>query len=70
MAALSAGILAFGSKSLPLSVVLSLAGLPLLFWFFATYLPMDHYARMARKWAAEVEKVIYVANRLLNLVVG
>jgi hypothetical protein len=31
---------------------------------------MDHYARMARKWAAEVEKVIYVANRLLNLVVG
>ena len=60
MAALSAGILAFGSKSLGLSVVLILACIPLLFWFDATYLPMDHYARGARRRAAELEQVISV----------
>jgi hypothetical protein len=55
MAALSAGILTFGSRSLALHLAISLATLPLLFWFFATYLPMDHYARGARRRAATIE---------------
>src|SRR5688572_22494927 len=43
LGAMAAGILAFASRSLPLSVALTIACLPLLFWFLATYLPMDHY---------------------------
>lgn len=64
MAALSAGILAFSSKALPLSTVVALSCIPLLFWFFATYLPMDHYARQARRRAAEIEEVL--TNAILH----
>jgi hypothetical protein len=58
MAILAGGILTFGAKALPLFLVGALSITPLLFWFMATYLPMDHYARSARKRAAEIEEVI------------
>lgn len=58
MAILAGGILTFGAKALPLFWIGALSITPLLFWFTATYLPMDHYARSARKRAAEIEEII------------
>lgn len=58
MAALSAGILAFGEKALPERALYVGAIVPMLFWYLATYIPMDHYAREARRRAAQVEALI------------
>lgn len=55
MAALAAGIVAFGTRDGPSVSAAFAAGTPLLFWFYASYLPMDHYARSARKRASEIE---------------
>jgi len=57
MAALSAGIASFGEKTLgPWLWFAALA--PLVFWYFATYLPMDSYARQARSRAGKIENVL------------
>jgi hypothetical protein len=58
MAALAAGIVAFGSQALPSTIVPLAASAPLLFWFYASYLTMDHYARSARRRAADIEIAI------------
>lgn len=51
MALLSAGILTFASKDsrFPTEVIVFIALLPLVFWFSATYLPMDQYGQGVRK---------------------
>jgi hypothetical protein len=43
VAALSAAILAFGSSTLPLGLVGLLAIIPLIFWYYVTFVPMNSY---------------------------
>ncbi|GBF82701.1 hypothetical protein [Aphanothece sacrum] len=50
MALLAAGIFTFGSKvnendKFPFELILFIALFPLVFWFFATYIPMDQYGK-------------------------
>lgn len=56
LALVSAAILTFGKDSLPADWILLLAGLPLLFWFFAQFMPMDRYGVAARNRLKELEK--------------
>jgi hypothetical protein len=56
LALVSAAILTFGKDSLPPGIIMLLAGLPVLFWFFAQYIPMDRYGAAARERLAEIEE--------------
>jgi hypothetical protein len=49
-------LLTFGSKALSISVVSLLALSPLLFWFLATFLPMDYYGQRARARLGQIER--------------
>jgi len=55
LALVSAAILTFGKDSLPAGMIMLLAGLPVLFWFVAQYIPMDRYGVAARDRLAEIE---------------
>ncbi|MDF5722810.1 MAG: hypothetical protein PUP91_20505, partial [Rhizonema sp. PD37] len=55
MAALTAAILAFASRNIPLLIVAIIAPLPLFFWFFAIFLPMDGYGQQIRKRLSDIE---------------
>lgn len=55
MAAVAAGILTFGAKQLPIGVLAWLALLPLVFWSFATFIPLDFYGRRARERLKKIE---------------
>jgi len=67
MAILAGGILTFGTRTLSMYWAGFLSLMPLLFWFIATYLPMDHYARGARKRAADIEKILTSDFLKLNI---
>lgn len=56
LALVSAAILTFGKDSLPAGMILLLAGLPLLFWFGAQFIPMNRYGVAARDRLAKLEK--------------
>jgi hypothetical protein len=56
LALVSAAILTFGKEALPAGINMLLAGLPVLFWFVAQYIPMDRYGVAARERLAELEK--------------
>lgn len=60
MAFLSAGILTFSSKSdiFPIPVIILIALIPLVFWFLATYIPMDKYGRDLGKHLGQMENKI------------
>lgn len=58
MAALSAGIVAFGSRAYSTDVVAFIALIPLVFWFLATFLPMDRYGENTRDRLAKIEENI------------
>ncbi|PWT79777.1 MAG: hypothetical protein C5B58_12895 [Acidobacteria bacterium] len=64
LALVSAAILTFGKDSLPAGMIMLLAGLPVLFWFVAQYIPMDRYGVAARDRLAEIESEFndYFAN--------
>lgn len=55
MSALAAAIVAFGANNLPLSTVIYISPLPLLFWFVAIYIPMDFYGQQSRQRLAKIE---------------
>lgn len=61
MAALAAGILAFGAKTLPLYLVATIACFPLTFWFLATFIPMDRYGQETRAVLKEIELRLGIA---------
>jgi hypothetical protein len=48
MAILAAGILTFASKQFRLELTALLSLLPLLFWYVATYLPLNYYGEQTR----------------------
>ena len=61
MAVLAAGILTFGSKSFDgahPSPLVALALTPLVFWFLATFLPLDHYGNETRERLKDIEEEI------------
>lgn len=59
MAALAAGILTFGSGKVPdLSLLVVLALTPLVFWWIANFLPMDHYGDATRTRLKAIEEDI------------
>lgn len=58
MSALAAAIVAFGANNLPLSTVVYITPLPLLFWLVAIYIPMDFYGQQSRQRLANIEKDI------------
>ena len=58
MSALAAGIVAFGSQALPLTLVAALALIPLVFWFYATFVPMDRYGQLTRARLGFIEAII------------
>ncbi len=43
LAAIAAGLLTFGSDRIEPHALASIAAIPLLFWFWTTYLPLDRY---------------------------
>ncbi len=57
MAVLSAGILTFASKSEKFSIqaIIFISLTPLVFWFFATYIPMDEYGKNALEHLKKIE---------------
>ncbi|MGK7950419.1 MAG: hypothetical protein AB4368_16945 [Xenococcaceae cyanobacterium] len=58
MGILAAGILTFSyrsSSSLPIQVTAYIALTPLLFWFLAIYIPMNHYGYKTRNHLGEIE---------------
>ncbi len=57
MAFLSGGILTFASKSDEFSIqaIIFISLTPLVFWFFATYIPMDEYGKNALEHLKKIE---------------
>jgi hypothetical protein len=56
MAVLSAAILTFGAKELSPPFLTFVALIPLVFWFLATFLPMDSYGEKTRSRLAAMEQ--------------
>jgi hypothetical protein len=56
MAVLAAALLTFGGGKLYLPFLLFVALLPFLFWFVATFLPMDMYGERTRTRLSEIEQ--------------
>jgi hypothetical protein len=56
LALVSAAILTFGKDSLPAFMIILLAGLPVLFWFVAQFIPLDRYGDATRHRLAKIEK--------------
>lgn len=58
MSILAAGILTFGSRSSSLSIeaIVSIALAPLVFWFLAIYVPMNHYGTKTSTHLKEIEE--------------
>ena len=56
VAALSAAILAFGSNNLPLGLVGILSVIPLLFWYYVTFVPLNRYGDKVGCRLASIEK--------------
>ena len=60
MGILAAGILTVGSRNnaLPIPVIVSIALTPLVFWFLAIYVPMNHYGAKTGTHLKEIEENI------------
>lgn len=55
LSAIAAAIAAFGASNLSMPVVIVIALLPLGFWFFAIYIPMDFYGHRVGARLADME---------------
>jgi len=53
----SAAILTFGSNQLPMWITVSVAGFPLLFWFWFQFIPLDAYGRDLRLRLRDIEAI-------------
>lgn len=58
MAIVAGGILAFGGERLPQALTVCLACIPLLFWYWATFEPLNRYGDKILLRLEELEKVI------------
>ena len=59
MAVIAGGILAFGpGEDLSLSLLAAIALIPLVVWFWATYLPMDRIGQLTRARLAFIEHIL------------
>src|SRR2546428_2102470 len=64
LTAVAAGILAFGAdKRIEWHGLICIAAIPLLFWFWTTYLPLDRYGNDVLRRLGEVERLL---NREFN----
>ncbi len=67
LTAVAAGLLAFGSDKIEPHALVSIAAIPLLFWFWTTYLPLDRYGNGAAKRLREIEGLLNASfNTQLN----
>jgi hypothetical protein len=58
LTAIAAGLLAFGAERIEPHALICLAALPLVFWFWTTYLPLDRYGNGAVARLAELEGLL------------
>lgn len=58
LAAVAAGLLTFGSNRIEQHALVCIAALPLLFWFWTTYLPLDRYGNQTVMRLGELEKIL------------
>jgi len=58
MAILAGGILTFGKEQLAIDLLIALASIPLIFWFWATFLPLNKYGDLIARRIAEIEKAL------------
>ena len=67
MAFFAGGLFAFSPDALPLALRGGIGLAPLVFWFWATFLPLDYYGRQTRFRLGIIEEVVnnrYIANAL------
>src|SRR5580658_5098151 len=58
VSALSVGLLAFGGDRLQDHLLLFLATAPLVFWYWATFLPLNHYGDRCYKRLGDIEGLL------------
>ncbi len=58
LSAISAALLLFGSQYLSMDAAILAAVMPLLFWFWCVYLPMDRYGHKRSERLAEIEDIL------------
>ncbi|MGA2985024.1 MAG: hypothetical protein ABSG32_14520 [Terriglobia bacterium] len=58
MTAVTAGLLAFGSERIEPHALICMAAIPLLFWFWTTYLPLDRYGNATLNRLCEIEELL------------
>lgn len=57
MSAVSAGLIAFGADRLSNDGLVVLASIPLVFWFWSTYLPLDRYGNRTLSALKDIEDI-------------
>jgi hypothetical protein len=67
IAVVSGAIMTFGSTRLDLNYVSLIACMPLLFWFWSSYTPLDFYGNSATARLSEIEGII---NNTFNVEIG
>jgi hypothetical protein len=60
MAILAGGILTFGKGVLPIDFIGAIACVPLIYWFWSSFLPLDRYGNQVSETMEELEKFINV----------
>jgi hypothetical protein len=58
LTAVTAGFLAFASDRIEPHLLISIAAIPLLFWFWTTYLPLDRYGNLVVNRLCEIEDLL------------
>jgi len=58
LTAVTAGLLAFGSERIEPHLLICIAAIPLLFWFWTTYLPLDRYGNATLNRLCEIEELL------------
>lgn len=58
LTAIAAGLLAFGADRIEPHALICFAALPLIFWFWTTYLPLDRYGNGAVARLAQLERLL------------
>jgi hypothetical protein len=67
LTAISAAMLAFGSANVQRSALIATSLLPLLFWYWTTYLPLDRYGNNV---AVRLRKIEEILNREFGVELG
>ncbi len=67
MSAVSAALLAFGAQRIEPRALAWVAPVPLIFWFWTTYLPLDRYGNRTLQRLREIEKQLNAAHPGANM---